>query len=66
MIEQLTACLTRLARPEDLRKGYVEVRGRTGDFVRYPLLSVTLAMITNEWADIDHVAQVGDLASGVK
>ncbi len=66
VIEQFTASLPKLVRPDDLRKGYIAVRGRTGDLVRYPVLSVTLAMITNEWTEIDHVARVGDLASGVK
>ncbi len=66
VIDEFTAILPQLVRPDDLRRGYFEVCGRTGDLVRYPVLSVTLAMVTNEWTPIDHVGKVSDLASEVK
>lgn len=66
VIDQFTDSLTKLVRPEDLRAGYLEAVGRTGSVDRYPILSITLAMITNEYLAIDHVARVGDLASDVK
>lgn len=66
VIEQFTQSLAGLVRPEDLRRGCFEVPGRTGDVKRYPIISVTLAMITNEGHGIEHVAQVGDQASEVK
>ncbi|MFH1278440.1 MAG: response regulator [Candidatus Eisenbacteria bacterium] len=66
VIAQFTASLSRLVRPEDLARGFLEVEGRTGEVTRHPILSVTLAMVTNEGRRIDHVAQVGDLASEVK
>lgn len=66
VIAQFTASLSRLVRAEDLARGFFEVQGRTGEVTRYPVLSITLAMVTNEGHRIDHVAQVGDLASEVK
>ncbi|NNE09457.1 MAG: response regulator [Gemmatimonadetes bacterium] len=66
VIDEFAKMRTNLIRPDDLRKGHIEVRGRTGEITRYPLLSVTLAIVSNEDCEIDHVAKVGDLASEVK
>lgn len=66
VIGQFTDSLPKLVRPDDLRNGYLEVVGRSGEVDRYPILSVTLAMITNEFTPIEHVARVGDLACEVK
>jgi diguanylate cyclase (GGDEF)-like protein len=66
VIREFTKSLERLVRPEDRERGWIEVEGRTGERKRFPILSVTLAMVTNEGQRIEHVAQVGDLASEVK
>ena len=66
VLGEFRSSLARLIRPDDLRQGYIEVRGRTGDVKRFPLLSVTLALIDTDHHKIEHVAQVGDIASEVK
>ncbi|MBN1825323.1 MAG: response regulator [Candidatus Eisenbacteria bacterium] len=66
VIEEFTNSLQKLIRPDDLKRGYIEVGGRTGDIKQFPLLSVTLAMVTSDRHQIEHVAQVGDIASEVK
>ncbi len=52
--------------PEDLERGYVEVRNRSGETGRFPLLAITLAVVTNESGPIKHVAEVSDIASELK
>ncbi len=66
VIEQFDRSLKNLIRPDDLRRGHIEVIGRTGDLMRFPLLSVTIAIVGSDSCRIDHVAQVGDMASEVK
>jgi len=66
VIEEFRTSLHKLIRPDDLRRGSIEVRGRTGEVRRFPLLAVTLAMVVSDGRAIEHVAQVGDIASEVK
>ena len=66
VIGEFEKSLRSLVRPEDLDRGWIGVEGRTGDTKRYPILSLTLAMIISEARSIVHVAQVGDYASEVK
>jgi len=66
VIARFEESLDRLIRPEDRERGWFEVEGRTGEMKRFPLLSITLAMVTSDGGRIGHVAEVGDLASEVK
>jgi len=66
VLDEFGRALVRLVPEEDRKRGYLEVEGRTGERKRFPILSVTLAMIASDGRRISHVAQVADLASEVK
>jgi diguanylate cyclase (GGDEF)-like protein len=51
---------------EDRDRGYLEVKNRQGEVARFPLLAVTLAVVTNENGPIEHIAEVSDIASELK
>jgi diguanylate cyclase (GGDEF)-like protein len=51
---------------EDLERGYVEVINRKGTVDRFPLLTITIAMVTSGKGRVDHIARISDIASELK
>ncbi|MFH1260121.1 MAG: response regulator [Elusimicrobiota bacterium] len=51
---------------EDRRKGYIITRDRLGNMHQYPLMSVSIAVSTNERRKITHYAQVVEITSELK
>jgi len=53
--------------PEDVRaRGYLEVSDRRGAMFRAPLVSLAVAIVTNEQLDLRHPGQVAERAAEVK
>ncbi len=52
--------------PEDRERGYVEVLSRRHDVERFPLMSVTIAMVSTDRAQVSHLAQLTDIAQELK
>jgi GGDEF domain-containing protein len=51
---------------EDTARGYIEVKSRMGELKKFPLLSITVASITNEHRPIQHVVEASDMAAELK
>jgi PleD family two-component response regulator len=51
---------------EDLERGYLEVVNRKGTVDRFPLLTMTIAMVTGGKGRVEHIAQISDIASELK
>jgi diguanylate cyclase (GGDEF)-like protein len=51
---------------EDLDRGYVEVVNRKGTVDRFPLLTITIAVVSSNKASLDHIARISDIASELK
>jgi diguanylate cyclase (GGDEF)-like protein len=51
---------------EDLERGYLEVINRKGTVDRFPLLTMTVAMVSAGKGRVDHIAQISDIASELK
>ncbi|MCX5800076.1 MAG: response regulator [Candidatus Eisenbacteria bacterium] len=51
---------------EDRRKGYLEVRNRRGEIERFPIISITIAVVKSDRYVIEHVAKLSDIASELK
>jgi diguanylate cyclase (GGDEF)-like protein len=51
---------------EDLERGYVEVINRKGTVDRFPLLTMTIAVVKNTSGKLDHIARISDTASELK
>jgi diguanylate cyclase (GGDEF)-like protein len=58
--------IRRLFEKEDLNRGYVEVVNRKGIIDRFPLLTITIAVVSNTGGRLDHVARISDVASELK
>jgi len=51
---------------EDVQRGYLEVRDRQGELKRIPVMSVTIAVVKSTDNQIEHFAEVNDIASSLK
>jgi len=51
---------------EDLERGYLRIRKRSGEVMKIKSLGITLAVVTNEKTPVGHIGQVADIASELK
>ncbi len=51
---------------EDLVRGYVEVRNRRHVVERFPVMSLTIALVSTDRYPVDHLAQLIDVAQELK
>jgi diguanylate cyclase (GGDEF)-like protein len=51
---------------DDRERGYVEVRNRRHQLERFPLMSVTIAMVSTDRHAVSHLAQLIDIAQELK
>ena len=66
MIELFDRKSQELFDPEDLERGYLKIRRRSGEVMRVKSLGITLAIVTNESGNIGHIGRVADIASELK
>jgi len=66
IIEAFNAAVPGLYDPEDRERGYVEVMGRRHDVERFPLMSLTIALVSTDRAQVTHLAQLADIAQEIK
>ncbi|HVP14427.1 MAG TPA: response regulator [Terriglobales bacterium] len=66
IIDAFTRLVPTLYDAEDRERGYVEVLGRRHDTERFPLMSVTIAMVSTDRAQVSHLAQLVDIAQELK
>ncbi len=51
---------------EDRGRGYIEVPNRRHQMERFPLMSLTIAVVNTEHAQVTHLAQLADIAQELK
>jgi diguanylate cyclase (GGDEF)-like protein len=51
---------------EDRARGHVEVKNRQHELENFPLMSVTIAMVSTDRAQVSHLAQLTDIAQELK
>ncbi|MDI6758192.1 MAG: response regulator [Candidatus Omnitrophota bacterium] len=51
---------------EDRRKGGIIVKGRDGKEQKIPFLSISIGIVSNEFREIKHVAQIGEIGAELK
>jgi len=52
--------------PEDLQRGYVETRSRRGTMQRYPLLSISIAVVINKNGEFKHIGELSKMLADLK
>jgi diguanylate cyclase (GGDEF)-like protein len=51
---------------KDLRQGYIETRDRRGALNRFPIMSLSIAIVSNEAHQLTNYAQIGETAAELK
>ena len=51
---------------EDRRRGYIETSDRQGNFNRFPLMSLSVAIVSNQHRELTNYAQIGQIAAELK
>jgi diguanylate cyclase (GGDEF)-like protein len=58
--------IVRLLDKEDIGRGFIEVVNRKGTVDRFPLLTMTIAVVSDGEGELDHIARISDIASELK
>jgi diguanylate cyclase (GGDEF)-like protein len=66
VIDVFDADIRRLYSPKDLRQGYIETRDRRGTLNRSPIMSLSIAIVSNEHRPFDNYNQIGEAAAELK
>ncbi len=56
----------KLYKAEDRERGYIETQDRAGNVTRFPLMSVTIAAVTNYGGALGHVGEISQKAAELK
>ncbi len=51
---------------DDLKQGYITAKNRRGEMETFPLISISLAVVTNEHRSLSSVAEISRVASEIK
>lgn len=66
IIKEFDAMIPSLYNKEDREKGYIIGRDRQGNTKKIPLISISIAIVSNEKTEINHVAEVGEIGADLK
>lgn len=66
IIDDFTRDIRGLYNPQDLRRGYLETRDRRGTLNRFPIMTISIAVVSNELREFSNYAQVGEAAAELK
>jgi len=50
----------------DRDSGSITIAGRKGEELKFPIMSITMSVITNERRDLSHFIQINDIANELK
>ncbi|MBI4341675.1 MAG: response regulator [Candidatus Omnitrophica bacterium] len=66
IIERFDAMVPQLYDEADRTRGYLLHKDRKGQEVKVPLLSISIALVTNEWHPLTHPGQVAKIGAELK
>ena len=66
VIEFFDAEVPSFYRPKDRKKGYIQSFDRRGNLQKFPLMSISISIVTNEQREIKHHAKVAQIAAELK
>ena len=66
IVDEFEATVKQLYDAEDHERGYVEVRNRRHTVERFPLMSLTIALVSTDRFPVEHLAQLIDVAQELK
>jgi diguanylate cyclase (GGDEF)-like protein len=66
IIDEFDREIRKLYNTQDLRQGYIETRDRRGRLNRYPIMSLSIAIVSNDQRKLENYAQIGEAAAELK
>jgi diguanylate cyclase (GGDEF)-like protein len=66
IIAEFDADIRSLYNVKDLRSGYIETRDRRGALNRFPIMTLSMAIVENDRGQLSNYAQVGEAAAELK
>lgn len=66
ILDRFNAAVGSLYDPEDAAAGFIEVMSRRHALERFPLMSLTIALVSTDRAQVSHLAQLTDIAQELK
>ena len=66
IVEEFDSGIFNLHDQEDFDKGYLAVKSRSGKFKRFPLITLTIAMVSEGSGRFEHPAQLSDAMAELK
>jgi diguanylate cyclase (GGDEF)-like protein len=66
IVEEFDSGIVNLHDQEDFEKGYLAVKSRSGKFKRFPLITLTVAMVSEASGRFEHPAQLSDAMAELK
>jgi diguanylate cyclase (GGDEF)-like protein len=66
IIASFDAEIGKLYNAQDLKQGYIETRDRRGSLNRFPIMSLSIAIISNDRRKLDNYAEIGEAAAELK
>jgi diguanylate cyclase (GGDEF)-like protein len=66
IIEDFEKALKEFYAEGDWKNGYILAHDRQGIEIKFPLLSISIGVVSNEFRKIDHVAQIGEIGAELK
>ena len=66
IVDSFDGDIRKLYSDQDLRQGYIETRDRRGTLNRYPIMSLSIAIVSNEQRKLENYAQIGEAAAELK
>jgi diguanylate cyclase (GGDEF)-like protein len=66
IINEFDANIKNFYSETDLKAGYISARNRKGEFVRFPIMSISLAGVTNQFRPISSYGELTNIAVEVK
>jgi diguanylate cyclase (GGDEF)-like protein len=66
IIDMFDRDIRKLYTSQDLRQGFIETRDRRGTLNRFPIMSLSIAIISNDQRPLENYAQIGEAAAELK
>ena len=66
IVKEFDNTIDKLYDPKDLLLGTITLESRTGEEKKYPIMTISIAVVTNKKRKFNHFVQVGEVAAEVK
>lgn len=66
IIKQFDESVRSIYSCEDLQRGFIKTGNRLGETIEYPIMSISLAVVTNRYANLENAVELADVAAELK